>query len=180
MIQNGKCSISGAVLVFKPYSDNQASVDRIDNNIGYVDGNCRLVCLEFNTSVKWSRKILLDAIAISGIPPENFGNEISDLETVQKEIPTTQFTKNGKYSSLTASGRCSVTTVQRRSYVKPLTNQFQKGANLAGHSFVNDITARGEAHFNGSLTMQRVIRNFATSAGRRTIRPSAHSRTCSS
>jgi hypothetical protein len=84
MIQNGKCSISGAVLVFKPYSDNQASVDRIDNNIGYVDGNCRLVCLEFNTSVKWSRKILLDAIAISGIPPENFGNEISDLETVQK------------------------------------------------------------------------------------------------
>ena len=58
--QCGKCAISGAVLVFKQFSDNQASVDRIDDNLGYVDGNCRLVCLEFNTSVKWSRKLLLE------------------------------------------------------------------------------------------------------------------------
>ncbi|CAM9770461.1 unnamed protein product, partial [Phaeothamnion confervicola] len=52
--QHGKCAISGAVLVFKSFSDNQASVDRIKDNLGYIDGNCRLVCLEFNTAVKWS------------------------------------------------------------------------------------------------------------------------------
>jgi hypothetical protein len=80
--QNGKCAISGAVLVFKSFSDNQASVDRIDDNLGYVDGNYRLVCLEFNTPVKWSRKLLLESIALSGIPPENFDKETSDLETV--------------------------------------------------------------------------------------------------
>jgi hypothetical protein len=80
--QNGKCAISGAVLVFKQFSDNQASVDRINDNLGYVDGNCRLVCLEFNTSVKWSRKLLLKSIALSGIPPDNFEDETSDLESV--------------------------------------------------------------------------------------------------
>jgi len=80
--QNGKCAISGATLVFKQFSDNQASVDRINDDLGYVDGNCRLVCLEFNTSVKWSRKLLLKSIALSGIPPENFEDETSDLESV--------------------------------------------------------------------------------------------------
>jgi len=80
--QNGKCAISGAVLVFKQFSDNQASVDRINDDLGYVDGNCRLVCLEFNTSVKWSRKLLLKSIALSGIPPENSEDDTSDLESV--------------------------------------------------------------------------------------------------
>jgi len=80
--QDGKCAISDAVLVFKSFSDNQASVDRINDDFGYVDGNCRLVCLEFNTPIKWSRKLLVKSIALSGIPPKNFHNEISDLEEV--------------------------------------------------------------------------------------------------
>jgi len=80
--QCGKCAISGAILVFKRFSDNQASVDRIDDNLGYVDGNCRLICLEFNTAAKWSRKLLLESIVLSGIPPKNFEDETSDLESV--------------------------------------------------------------------------------------------------
>jgi hypothetical protein len=80
--QSQKCAISGAVLAFKQFSDNQASVDRIDNNLGYVDGNCRLVCLEFNTPITWSRKLLLESIALSGIPPTNFEDNTSDLESV--------------------------------------------------------------------------------------------------
>jgi hypothetical protein len=80
--QDGKCAISGAILVFKSFSDNQASVDRIDDKKGYVDDNCRLVCLEFNTRTKWSPQLLLTATALSGVPPENFENEMSDLETV--------------------------------------------------------------------------------------------------
>ena len=79
--QSQKCAISGAVLVFKSFSDNQASVDRINDNLGYVDGNCRLVCLEFNTPTKWSRKLLVESIKLSGIPPKNFESETSDLET---------------------------------------------------------------------------------------------------
>jgi len=80
--QDGKCAISGAVLVFKSFSDNKVSIDRIDNNLGYVDGNYHLVCLEFNTPIKWTRKLFMESIALSGIAPENFDNEISDLETV--------------------------------------------------------------------------------------------------
>jgi len=41
--QNGLCAISGATLVFRSFSNNQASVDRINDEFGYVDGNCRLV-----------------------------------------------------------------------------------------------------------------------------------------
>jgi len=82
--QDGKCAISNAVLVFKSFSNNQASVDRINDDLGYVDGNCRVVCLEFNTSVKWSRALLLKSIALSGIPPENFESEISNLEIVHR------------------------------------------------------------------------------------------------
>jgi len=78
--QDGKCAISGAVLVFKPFSNNQASVDRINNDLGYVDGNYRIVCLEFNSATKWSRELLVKAVSLSGIPPENFETEISDLE----------------------------------------------------------------------------------------------------
>ena len=100
--QNGKCAISDATLVFKAFSNSQASVDRIKDHLGYVDGNCRLVCLEFNTAVKWSRALLLEAVSLSGIPPKDFENETSDLEMVlpRKRRGTvdrkwTQITKNG-------------------------------------------------------------------------------------
>ena len=101
--QNGKCAISSAVLVFKQFSDNQASVDRINDNLGYVDGNCRLICLEFNTSVKWSRNLLLKSIALSGIPPENFEEETSDLESVLSKANETG-TVYRKWKVLTKRG----------------------------------------------------------------------------
>jgi len=104
MDQNQKCAISGAVLIFKQFSDNQASVDRINDNLGYVDGNCRLVCLEFNTSVKWSRKLLLKSIALSGIPPENFENETFNLETVLPKGGHHKGTAIKKWKVLTKRG----------------------------------------------------------------------------
>lgn len=46
-IQNGRCSISGVAMVKKTTCDWQCSIDRIDNTLGYVKSNVRLVCLEF-------------------------------------------------------------------------------------------------------------------------------------
>jgi len=104
--QNGKCAISGAVLIFKQFSDNQASVDRIDDNLGYVDGNCRLVCLEFNTPIKWSRKLLVESIALSGIPRKNFEDEMSDLESVMPKHG--HGTVRKKWKVLTEDGKSVV------------------------------------------------------------------------
>jgi hypothetical protein len=52
--QEGICPFTKQKLVFKKYSDDNtstpysASIDRIDNNKGYVKGNIRFVALMFN------------------------------------------------------------------------------------------------------------------------------------
>ena len=52
--QGKQCELSGISAVEKPMSHWQVSIDRIDNNLGYVRGNVRLVCLEFNGVAQWT------------------------------------------------------------------------------------------------------------------------------
>ncbi len=50
-LQEGKCAISGLAMVLKTEGEpvyNQASIDRIDPNGGYTQGNVRLICLIAN------------------------------------------------------------------------------------------------------------------------------------
>jgi hypothetical protein len=42
--QNGLCAATGMEMIHRIRSPYSASVDRIDNNKGYVRGNVRLVC----------------------------------------------------------------------------------------------------------------------------------------
>lgn len=51
--QNGKCSISKNSMLVNNWNKNNksqysASIDRIDNSIGYIEGNIRLVCQIIN------------------------------------------------------------------------------------------------------------------------------------
>jgi hypothetical protein len=48
------CALSGVELVFCSGHVNMASLDRIDDTDGYVDGNVRLVDIRFNTRAKWT------------------------------------------------------------------------------------------------------------------------------
>jgi hypothetical protein len=55
--QNGRCALSGRKMVWKEksnrstvvHSQDVASIDRIDQRLGYVPGNVRLVCWRVNT-----------------------------------------------------------------------------------------------------------------------------------
>lgn len=48
------CSISGVKLVPTLTRDWQMSLDRIDDSVTYTSDNSRLICLEFNTQMKWT------------------------------------------------------------------------------------------------------------------------------
>lgn len=47
--QNGRCAITGIPLEFKMNSRHGASLDRLDNQEGYIDGNIQLVVIPLNT-----------------------------------------------------------------------------------------------------------------------------------
>jgi hypothetical protein len=46
--QNGLCAYTKLPLVTKAHQLNTVSIDRIDSNVGYVDGNVQLVCKAVN------------------------------------------------------------------------------------------------------------------------------------
>ena len=46
--QNGKCALTGIPMSTKHFSLFSGSVDRIDQSIGYIDGNIQLVCKFIN------------------------------------------------------------------------------------------------------------------------------------
>ena len=48
--QEGRCYYSGIPLVFKPLNHWKCSIERINNIIGYTRENCRLICIEFNST----------------------------------------------------------------------------------------------------------------------------------
>lgn len=65
--QRGTCPISGVSLSLRLYKDsgeanpNQASIDRIDSSLGYVEGNVRFVSLIANVArSNWSDADLID------------------------------------------------------------------------------------------------------------------------
>lgn len=55
--QKGLCHYSGLPMVTKPLSNWQVSCERLNNALGYIPSNVKLVCLEFNTgNGQWSRE----------------------------------------------------------------------------------------------------------------------------
>jgi hypothetical protein len=80
--QNDKCAISGLPLIYKTFSDWQCSLDRINDDIGYIKTNVRLICLEFNTEIKWSIDLIHNSIL-------KMNNDI-DYLTIANEITETK------------------------------------------------------------------------------------------
>ena len=95
------CALSGVELVFCSGHVNMASLDRIDDTDGYVDGNVRLVDIRFNTRAKWTGKKYQEA----------FGSGWKQfVETRGKSMPSPEtqiggFTPRQKMHCLVQPGR---------------------------------------------------------------------------
>jgi hypothetical protein len=54
--QNGKCWYTGIQLNYGSLVDWKISPERLNNDIGYIKGNVKLVCLEFNNARQWTHE----------------------------------------------------------------------------------------------------------------------------
>ena len=52
--QNGKCYYSGIPIVPLSHSNWQCSLERLDDNLGYIMDNVAFICLELNVAAKWT------------------------------------------------------------------------------------------------------------------------------
>ena len=72
--QQGRCAYSGVPMeLLLPHSDWRMSLERLDNDLGYLQENCVLVAAEFNTPGKISKKVAKN---------ENSGSSQWSLEKV--------------------------------------------------------------------------------------------------
>jgi len=63
--QRGKCYYSDIPMNFTPNTPWQCSLERLNNDLGYIESNVVLICLEFNTSttVQWNREKFAEFLA---------------------------------------------------------------------------------------------------------------------
>lgn len=81
--QNGCCYYSGIKLSPIPLSDWQASPERLDTNLGYIEDNVKLICLEFNVGrALWSKEKIKLAKIMSKKKVDQ--DELKDLIDVTK------------------------------------------------------------------------------------------------
>ena len=73
--QNGRCHYSSIPLVFASGSDWMCSIERLNNDIGYIKDNIVLICNEFNTTSLTCRATSKDEVTGSGqwsVPKFNY------------------------------------------------------------------------------------------------------------
>eukprot|EP01083_Nonionella_stella_P060043 157022_1 len=79
--QNGLCTLSGIPMVHKANSDWKCSLERLNNNLGYFQGNVSLICQEFNTFKQWNQQMIITLPSIIR-SSSHFQNDISLLNEV--------------------------------------------------------------------------------------------------
>jgi len=66
--QQGRCAYSGVVMSLAPHTHWQASLERLDNDLGYSVSNVRWVALEFQTRAQWSNSKMIYASRMGNRP----------------------------------------------------------------------------------------------------------------
>lgn len=85
--QKGCCFYSGLQMTHIPTTNWQCSPERLDETKGYVDGNIKLICLEFNTGhVQWSKNKILQIKELS----EN----VLDFDNLKEKVENAKNVEN--------------------------------------------------------------------------------------
>lgn len=89
--QSGKCYYSGIQMNPRPCSDWQCSLERLNNDLGYIAGNVAFVCLEFNSFTKWSlNKVEQVPFLINNQNESSISVEIENGLIGRKAVSTTE------------------------------------------------------------------------------------------
>jgi hypothetical protein len=88
--QNGKCFYSGIDMIYILNNEFKISIDRIDNEKGYIKGNIVLCCLEFNNSTKWTNEKIIEMYKLT--------NEKHNMDELELEIKRNinEYNPNGR------------------------------------------------------------------------------------
>jgi len=89
--QKGLCYYSGLPLVCAPLSNWQCSVERLDNSKGYIPGNIKLICLEFNIGYgQWSKEniMIIKQLQQKKTLFNKLKKEVENARTVQNKMTT--------------------------------------------------------------------------------------------
>lgn len=91
--QDGCCYYSGIKLSTAPLSDWQASPERLDTDMGYIQDNVKLICLEFNTGhTQWSK----EKIKLAKVMSKRKVDQIVLAESVESAKTVTKVPKRKK------------------------------------------------------------------------------------
>lgn len=84
--QDGRCALSGMPMAHSPMTMWQASLDRVDDDRGYVPNNVRLVCLEFNghRAIKETETLWRVAAGQLNVPVPNVSDELGQAHSRPK------------------------------------------------------------------------------------------------
>ena len=82
--QDGKCAISGIPMNYD-INEFRLSIDRIDNDLGYIKENIRLVPIEINSVAGWSEEKIIDMLRILDMGIEENPVCFDIIKTQQKE-----------------------------------------------------------------------------------------------
>eukprot|EP00397_Hematodinium_sp_SG-2012_P043872 GEMP01048861.1.p1 GENE.GEMP01048861.1~~GEMP01048861.1.p1 ORF type:complete len:457 (+),score=-9.48 GEMP01048861.1:46-1416(+) len=112
--QKGRCGYSGIVMNTEPYTSWRLSLERRNNDLGYVAGNVLFVCAEFNTpdfsirakhcihgTSQWSRD------KVRGLPGTIAASEILSCSILRERVPRNRGISTRKiipHRSITANG----------------------------------------------------------------------------
>jgi hypothetical protein len=95
--QGDVCAITGLPITFASNATSKASIDRIDDEVGYVMGNVRFVLQEFNGQGKWTKRNLYDMIDLAGQVTVDVEAELAPkAKEGSKESPRNWPIVNGK------------------------------------------------------------------------------------